>query len=538
MARLKFLVNGVLGVLALGCAQPAEVTAPLEQWRDKLVLGEPQAGGLYLVIRQAAPRGAFKTLFLRELDWERAEAELTHADAAIAPLTRTVDASLDAANMRRATLSFSAVKPAANYSLTIRLKRRNRDGLYETIASGANTGFTISPGANAVTVALTASAQGELLVDVAKPSLLVNTLTSEIATQSAFSVQRVAGDDVGGNASGTSPMSAAFREISGLEVDAAGTLYLADAGNHQIRRVPATGATQNLAGAASGAAGYGGDGAAATDALLDTPRGLTRDPASGNIFFCDAGNGRVRAIDAGSGQIFSVAGGGTDTADTVPYALDAQLDQPFGIAADQDGNVFVTERGTGRVRRIAPGGALTTLATLAPGAVGPIAIDRTHGLLWVGEGAQVRVISGISGAAPTLAGAAAFSAIGASGPVVTGLAFDQIGTLYVAQSGNNGLADARIWRLAMANNGLPPAGRVAEAIAGTGAAAASAAGCSVPAAAVANATGQLLAGKNWCALFVDLSAGLSGTTVSGLLYSGNSYDGAWGQVLRLTPSGL
>ena len=49
---------------------------------------------------------------------------------------------------------------------------------------------------------------------------------------------------------------------------------------------------------------------------------------------------------------------------------------------------------------------------------------------------------------------------------------------------------------------------------------------------------QLMAGKNWCGLFIDESAGLSGATLSGILYAGNSYGGAWGQVLQLSPSPL
>ncbi|MNS44505.1 Serine/threonine-protein kinase PknD [compost metagenome] len=520
----------------MGCNAPTAETGALHELQDKIVAAPRRASGLFLSLKQAP----YSVQFVRQLDWDQAEATLTNTDGTIPVQNQTITASLDATNGRRAMLSFTPVKPAGNYTLAINLKRKDSAGTMQTIATGQNAGFTINPGANAITVSLTANSTGELLVDVSKPVLVLNTLTSDVNTKSHFDAVRVAGDGTGGNLLGTSPTTAAFREIAGIEADAAGALYVADSGNHQIRKIPASGATQILAGKSDGTSGFAGDGALATAASLNTPRGLTRDPATGNIFFCDMANNRIRCISNGDNKIYTVAGGGSNTGDTVAYAVTAQLNQPFGLAADAAGNVYASERGTGRVLRIATNGTMTTLATFNTGTIGPVAIDRTNGLLWVANGPEVRVISGIAGATPTLLPTPVFTATGA-GAYLTGLAFDQLGTLFAAQTsdtGTPGATNTKIWRVAVDTLGGALAGRAAEAIAGTGATGAGATAYSVPTIAVANANNQLLAGRNWCSLFVDMSAGLSGTTLSGVLYAGNSYPGAHAQVVRFTPSSL
>jgi hypothetical protein len=529
-------------VALAGCAAAPGAQADLQTMADKVVAAPSRVTALAIAIKQAA----YSIKYVRQLDWDVAEALLTNADGSIPVQNQSVPVTVDAQNGRKALVSFTPVKPAAAYTLAITLKRKNAAGVLETVASGTNAGFAINPGANVVNVTLTAvnsgsgSGNGELLVDVSSPVLVLNTLTSNVATQSSFNLQRVAGTAAGGNTLTSDPITTAFREISGLEVDATGTMVVADAGNHQIRLVPpAPAAATILAGRADGTSGFAGDGALATASSLNSPRGVTRDAATGNVFFCDAGNDRIRCI-ASDGKIYTIAGGGTNTGATVPYAVNASLNQPFGLAADKNGNVYASERGSGRVIKIDTTGALTVLATLTPGAVGPIALDRTGagGVLWVADGGTVRAIKNLT-TTPVLQAGAVFTATG--GSYVTGLAFDQLGLLYAQASANNGATagatQTRIWRVPVDATGLALAGRSAEAIAGTGGTGAAAADYSAPTTAVANATSQLMAGLNWCSLFIDMS-GSNTAALSGQLYTGNSYPGAYGQVLKLTPSGL
>lgn len=535
-------INALVSVLAFatmgGCAAPGTETGSLQEMQEKILAAPRRASALVLQLKEANPER--RVQYVRQLDWDTAVATLTNADGTIPPLSQTISATLDATNARRAILNFTPVKPASGYTLTVTLTRKDTAGVAQTVASGTNASVTITPGANTVNVSLTANGQGELLVDVADPVLVLNTLRTEVNTLSHFNVARVAGDATGGNALGTGPTSAAFREISGIDVDSAGNLYVADAGNHQIRRVPTAGASVILAGRSDGASGFAGDGALATTSSLSSPHGLTRDHATGNVFFCDTANNRIRCIASADNRIYTVAGGGANTGATVPYAVNASLNQPFAIAADQAGNVYATERGTGRVLRIDTTGQLTTLTTLGAGTVGPMAIDRAGGKLWVADGATVRLVSGIAGATPTLSPTTVFTATGTT-PYVTGLAFDQLGTLYAQQTSDNGTTGAsntKIWRIATDNAGLALSGRAAEVVAGTGATGTLAADYSVPTTAVTNANNQLLAGVSWCSLFIDMSGGLAAGAVSGHLYTGNSYPSAYGQVVKLTPSSL
>lgn len=540
------LAFALVATSVAGCYAPASETGTLQEMQAKILAAPRHASGLFMSLKQApAP---YSVKFIRQLDWDTAVATLTNTDGTIPVLTQTIAASVDATNARKATLSFTPVKPASGYTLTITLQRKDETGTPQTVATGTNAGFTINPGANAITVGLTANATGELLVDVSKPVLVLNTLTSNVATKSHFDVVRAAGDAAGGNALTTDRLTTSYREVSGMDIDASGNLYVADAGNNQIRKVPPTGAAATLlAGKSDGSSGFAGDGAAATTAALSAPRGLTRDPSTGNIFFCDSGNNRIRCISAADGKIYTIAGGGATTTGTspIPYAVNAQLNQPWGIVADQSGNVYVTERGTGKVLKIDTTGQLTVIATIPSGAgnLGPIAIDRTvanGGLIWVGSAGNVKVITGAFGGSPTLSATNVFTASGTS-PYVTGLAFDQLGTLFAEHTSDTptaGATNTKIWRIPVDNTGAALSGRAAEAIAGTGATGTLAADYSVGTTPVPNANGQLLAGLSWCSLMLDMTAGLSGSTVSGQLYTGNSYSGAYGQVLKLTPSSL
>ncbi|MGI8776710.1 MAG: hypothetical protein ACR2LJ_04840 [Acidimicrobiales bacterium] len=119
-------------------------------------------------------------------------------------------------------------------------------------------------------------------------------------------------------------------------------------------------------GAATGAAGFGGDGGPAAGAQLANPSGVAVD-GTGNVFVADTANQRIRRIDAATGIITTVAGGAAKGAagfggDGGPAAR-AQLANPSGVAVDGTGNVFVADTANQRIRRIdAATGIITTVA--------------------------------------------------------------------------------------------------------------------------------------------------------------------------------
>lgn len=139
----------------------------------------------------------------------------------------------------------------------------------------------------------------------------------------------------------------------------AGTLYIADANKHRVRRVDPRGTITTVAG--TGTAGFSGDGAAATQAELNTPSGVHLDSA-GNLFVADTENNRVRRITP-TGVITTVAGDGTELwgANDIP-ATRTSLVAPTDMAVDASGNLIIAENSLHRIRRVSPGGVITTIA--------------------------------------------------------------------------------------------------------------------------------------------------------------------------------
>jgi sugar lactone lactonase YvrE len=152
---------------------------------------------------------------------------------------------------------------------------------------------------------------------------------------------------------------------SGIAFDAAGNAYIADSGNQRIRKVDPSGVITTFAG--TGVPGFSGDTGQATAAQFSTPTAVAVD-AAGNVYIADSLNHRVRKVDP-SGVITTFAGTGVPgfSGDT-GQATAAQLNLPRGVAVDPAGNVYIADTGNHRVRRVSPGGVITTLAgTGVPG---------------------------------------------------------------------------------------------------------------------------------------------------------------------------
>jgi alpha-tubulin suppressor-like RCC1 family protein len=211
-------------------------------------------------------------------------------------------------------------------------------------------------------------------------------------------VYTFAGSGTAGAADNIIGTNASFRGPSGLAFDNAGNLYVADAGNHKIRKISAAGAVTTLAG--TGTAGSA-DHATGSLAGFNRPTGLTVDDA-GNVWVADAGNSKIRKITP-AGAVSTFAGtslpGSTDNV----TGLAAGFRNPAGVAIDEAGNVFVGDRNNHKIRKITPDGSMV--------------------ITFAG--------TGIAGSKDTTA------ALSASFNLPTGLAFDNTGNLWVADEGNH-----------------------------------------------------------------------------------------------------
>ena len=162
----------------------------------------------------------------------------------------------------------------------------------------------------------------------------------------------------GSGGDGGSALSAQINDPNGIIVDAAGNVYFSDAGNHRIRIVHPTGGIEAYAG--NGTAGSIGDGGTATAAELVYPMGLALD-TSGNLYVADSGDARVRVVHP-SGGISAFAGSGTrGFSGDGASALTAELTAPMGVAVDDTGNVHISDGGNARIRIVHPSGGINSL---------------------------------------------------------------------------------------------------------------------------------------------------------------------------------
>ncbi len=230
-------------------------------------------------------------------------------------------------------------------------------------------------------------------------------------------ISTVAGNGTGGySGDGGAAINASLNYPMGVAVDAVGNIYIADQANYRIRKVGANGNISTVAG--NGISGYSGDGGAATSASLNVPEGVAVD-AVGNIFIADAGSHIIRKVNA-SGVISTVAGNGTEGfGGDGGAATSANLYQPFGVAVDADGNIFIADSKNNRIRKVNNSGVISTIAG-----------NGTHGF-------------SVDGGAATNASLYAPS----------GVAVDAFGNIYIADVGNH--------RIRKTTNNIPTTGLVA-----------------------------------------------------------------------------
>ena len=215
--------------------------------------------------------------------------------------------------------------------------------------------------------------------------------------------------------------SAQLNKPSGMAVDSAGNLYIADSGNNRIRKV-SNGVITTVSGGGVGA-------------QLSNPTGVAVD-SSGNLYIADSGNNVVRKVSGG--VTVTVAGTGTagGFGDGGP-ATSAQLNSPEGVAVDTLGNLYIADFGNDAVVKVS-NGILTTVYVSQGARPIAVAVDGTGNVFFVANGVDAVGELPVGGSAILVAGIGApgYTGDGGSGANAAlnnplDVAVDATGNIYI-----------------------------------------------------------------------------------------------------------
>lgn len=352
-------------------------------------------------------------------------------------------ASLGTVNGVTVDTAGNAFIVVGNYHVVLRI-----DAASGTVTLAAGNGIPGYSGDNGPATSAQLNYPQGVAVDASGNLYIADSNNNRIRKVSGGVITTVAGDgNFGYNGDGMPATDAWLNGPNGLTVDSAGTIFIADTGNGRIRKVSG-GSIATVAG--NGGFGYNGDNIAATSAEFTSPSGVAVDSA-GNLYIADLGNHRVRKVSAG--MITTVAGTGTPgyNGGSIP-AASAELDGPWGVAVDASGNLYIADTDNNRIRKVA-GGVITTVAGNAGfGYAGDnvaatstslyapfgVALDAS-GNLYIADTVNYRLRKVSGGIITTLAGGGA--PVGQNGPAINaqlespmGIAVDPSGNLYIADS--------------------------------------------------------------------------------------------------------
>ena len=336
----------------------------------------------------------------------------------------------------------------ANQSTVLRLDART--GLLTLVAGNGTTGFS---GDNGPATSAQLAYPSGVAVDSAGNVYIADTTNQRIRKVSNGVITTVAGGGASFGDNGPAT-SAQLNTPTGVAVDSAGNLYIADIGNQRVRRV-SNGVITTVAGSGV-CCGFSGDNGPATGAQLGGPYGIAVDSA-GNLYIADSNNQRIREVS--NGVITTVAGNGVCcgfSGDNGP-ATSAQLGVPAAVAVDSAGNLYIADTSNNRIRKVS-GGVITTVAgNGTPGFSGDngpatsaqfnapygVAVDSA-GSLYIADSANNVIRKVSAGVISSVAGNGTPSFSGDNGPATSaqlldpyGVAVDSVGNLYVADTANN-----------------------------------------------------------------------------------------------------
>ncbi len=259
-----------------------------------------------------------------------------------------------------------------------------------------------------------------------------------------YNITTVAGTPAApGFADGNALLTALLDAPGSIALDSKGNLYIADAGNHRIRLLTGGNVT-TVAG--TGTAGWAGDGAAATSAELNFPEGIAVD-SSGNLYIADTGNHVIRKVDT-TGNITTIAGiaGQIGAIGDNGLATSAELSFPSAVALDSSGNLFIADTGNSEIRKIVGSNIFCVLGCGITGGSldhpNALAVDAS-GAVYIADTEQHSVVKYSGVTRTVLAGTGNLGFSGDGGPAVNaqfdtpeGLAMDAAGSIYISDSFN------------------------------------------------------------------------------------------------------
>ena len=334
--------------------------------------------------------------------------------------------------------------------------RKISGGVVTTVAGSGNYG---SDGDGGPATSASLAGPAGIALDAAGSLYIADAYNNEVRMVENGIITTVAGTGTAGfSGDKAAAVYATLKLPSGVALDSTGRLYIADYGNNRIRMV--SGAIMSTV-AGSGAAVFSGDHGAATSAGLAAPQRVATD-AAGNFYIGDGP--RIRKV--ANGAIATLAGGGAPTGENGP-ATAAQLLSPQGLWADSAGNVYIADSGTARIlkvsgcvlSRVAGGGATAgdnlpaTSAQL--GAPSGTAMD-TSGILYISDPQTALVRAVRNGTISTAAGGG--TTLGDNGPATSAklsepqaVAVDSGGNLYIADANRVRLVSAGVITTAAGN---------------------------------------------------------------------------------------
>jgi sugar lactone lactonase YvrE len=240
-----------------------------------------------------------------------------------------------------------------------RVGRIDPQGMFTTVAGTGTAGYS---GDNVPAVDAQLFYPSGLVIDAADNIFIADSNNNRIRRIDASgTITTIAGTGRGAFlGEGTPAVGAELFSPIGLALSDNGSLYIADSANSRVRQIDPMGLIHTIAG--TGVFGYGGDGVDATTTPLSAPNGVAVGPGH-NVYIADTGNNRVRLVQSANGQISTIAGDGTaGFSGEGGAATAAELSVPTSVALDNSGGVYLADHTNNRVRHIAPSGIITTVA--------------------------------------------------------------------------------------------------------------------------------------------------------------------------------